>query len=121
MNHFLVPNCQFLRTLSFCVVNSLLKGENVGITRRTNRAPAVTTQATTTTHTRTVQRSHSPSHAPSGPQTTVISNNSSSSSGGNGGSSNSKKKRKENKDVTQVSTPPVVPQEQPEKADKTLG
>nr|XP_054766565.1 uncharacterized protein LOC129273541 isoform X1 [Lytechinus pictus] len=103
------------------IVNSLLKGENVGITRRTNRAPAVTTQATTTTHTRTVQRSHSPSHAPSGPQTTVISNNSSSSSGGNGGSSNSKKKRKENKDVTQVSTPPVVPQEQPEKADKTLG
>ncbi|XP_041476903.1 probable JmjC domain-containing histone demethylation protein 2C isoform X3 [Lytechinus variegatus] len=102
------------------IVNSLLKGENVGITRRTNRAPAVTTQATTTTHTRTVQRSHSPSHAPSGPQTTVISNNSSSSSGGNSGSSNSKKKRKENKDVTPVSTPPVVPQEQPEKGDKTL-
>eukprot|EP00057_Strongylocentrotus_purpuratus_P019513 XP_011673987.1 PREDICTED: probable JmjC domain-containing histone demethylation protein 2C isoform X1 [Strongylocentrotus purpuratus] len=102
-------------------VNSLLKGENVGITRRTNRAtnnPAVTTQATTTTHTRTAPRSHSPSHAPSGPQPTVVSSTSSSSSGGGG---SSKKKRKDKDHVTPVvSTPPVSSHEHPEKADKTL-
>ncbi|XP_071491659.1 uncharacterized protein [Diadema antillarum] len=88
------------------VVNSLLKGENVGITRRNNRNtsnPAVTTQASSTTHTRPIPRSHSPSHAPTSQQT-IVSN---------------KKKRSKDKDVTPAPTPPAA--EQPEKADKTLG
>ncbi|XP_071498541.1 uncharacterized protein [Diadema antillarum] len=87
------------------VVNSLLKGENVGITRRNNRNtsnPAVTTQASSTTHTRPIPRSHSPSHAPTSQQT-IVSN---------------KKKRSKDKDVTPAPTPPAA--EQPEKADKTL-
>lgn len=104
------------------VVNSLLKGENVGITRRNNRAsttPAVTTPATSTTHTRPIPRSHSPSHAPTGQQTVVSSSSSSSNSTVSSGGGSSKKKRSKDKDVTPVPIPPA-PTEPAEKPEKTL-